>query len=93
MTPDPSNLVAAVDPIKQPACVDLQSLQSNQLVDNAQTFELGGWKFMVRSQVVSLGQLASADYYATCGDLTRDIRVLLIRHGETWQIEKVAPTK
>ena len=93
MTPESANVGEAADPIKQPACVDPLAVHSFETVESAELFEVQGWRFDARSRVVSLGQLVSGDYSATCGVQTRGMRVLLIRQGDVWQVEKMAPTK
>lgn len=93
MTPESANLGQTDEPIKHPTCVDLQAVRSFETSKSGESFEVQGWRFDTQSQVVILGQLASADYLATCGAQTVDMRVLFIRQGEAWQIEKMAPTK
>lgn len=91
--PETSNVVETEEPINLLACDDLQSLSSFEAVDNTAMFDVQGWRLEIRSDVISLGQLASANYFATCNGQTRDIRVVFIRQGEKWHIEKMAPTK
>ena len=93
LTPESANFGESDDLIKQQTCVDLQVVPSFETVESAELFEVQGWRFDARSRVVSLGQLVSGDYSATCGGQALDMRVLLIRQGEVWQVEKMAPTK
>ena len=79
-------------PKPQP-CLEIENLHTGTLVENTAGFGFEGWNFELESKLVSLGQLASADYVATCMSATRDIRVLFIAQGKSWQIEKMAPTK
>ncbi len=74
-------------------CVDIESLNKRTIVENTEAFSVDGWNFESQGKLVSLGQLASADYLASCQSVARDIRVLFIAHGNSWQIEKMAPTK
>ena len=74
-------------------CVDIQSLKKRTIVENTEAFSVEGWTFESQSKLVSLGQLASADYLATCQSDARGIRVLFISQGKGWQIEKMAPTE
>ena len=86
--------IASGSPSPQPKpCFDLESLNKRTSVENTEAFSVDGWNFVPQSELVSLGQLASADYLASCQSVARDIRVLFIAHGKSWQIEKMAPTE
>ena len=87
-----ANASSSQSPKPKP-CVDIESLNKRTIVENTEAFSVDGWNFESQSKLVSLGQLASADYLASCQSVARDIRVLFIAHGNSWQIEKMAPTK
>jgi hypothetical protein len=74
-------------------CVEIENLNKRTIVENTEAFSVEGWTFESQSKLVSLGQLASADFVATCMSVARDIRVLFIAKGNSWQIEKMAPTE
>jgi hypothetical protein len=78
---------------KSKPCADLEILNASTIVENTEAFSAEGWNFESQSKLVSLGQLASAEYLATCMSVARDIRVLFIAQGKGWQIEKMAPTE
>lgn len=78
---------------KRKPCVDLEILNASTIVENTEAFSVEGWNFESQSKLVSLGQLAAADYLATCESAARAIRVLFISQGKGWQIEKMAPTE
>ena len=74
-------------------CVDFASENSGAIVSSTEAFSVEGWHFESQSKLVSLGQLASAEYSASCMSVAKNIRVLFIAHGKNWQIEKMAPTQ
>ena len=74
-------------------CVDLESLNKRTIVEKTDAFSVEGWTFESQSKLVSLGQLAAVDYLASCQSVARVIRVLFIAQGNSWQIEKMAPTE
>ncbi|MEY4492302.1 MAG: hypothetical protein RL085_713 [Actinomycetota bacterium] len=86
------NASSSQSPKRKP-CVDLEILNASTIVENTEAFSAEGWNFESQSKLVSLGQLAAADYLATCESAARAIRVLFISHGKGWQIEKMAPTE
>lgn len=87
-----ANASSSQSPKPKP-CVDIESLNKRTIVENTEAFSVEGWTFESQSKLVSLGQLASANYLASCMSVARDIRVLFIAHGKSWQIEKMAPTE
>lgn len=74
-------------------CFDLADMHPSVLVQDFAAFEYRGWQFKPQTKLIQLGQLASAEYVATCKDEVRDFRVQLLRQGESWLTEKMAPTQ
>jgi hypothetical protein len=87
-----ANASSSQSPKPKP-CVEIENLRSGAIIENTEAFSADGWHLVSQSKLVSLGQLASADYLATCDSAARAIRVLFISQGKGWQIEKMAPTE
>jgi hypothetical protein len=87
-----ANASSSQSPKPKP-CVEYENLRSGATIENTDAFNADGWHFVSQSKLVSLGQLASAEYLATCESAARDFRVLFISQGNGWQIEKMAPTE
>ncbi len=87
-----ANASSSQSPKPKP-CVEIENLRSGAIIENTEAFSADGWHLVSQSKLVSLGQLASADYLATCESAARAIRVLFISQGKGWQIEKMAPTE